>query len=136
MNKEKAKKEQEIKAKMSEKAYLQRQLSRKIDFMGTIVFSTKFMLIAMTIAFAVFILFLVISYSIFMLISTIICGAIFIASWVWLFVWLFYTKPKFKAEIREIEQKLMSFNQETSDKYQKIAQKLKEQQAEREKTQQ
>ena len=136
MNKEKAKKEQEIKAKMSEKAYLQRQLSRKIDFMGTIVFSTKFMLIAMTIAFAVFILFLVISYSTFMLISTIICGAIFIASWVWLFVWLFYTKPKFKAEIREIEQKLMSFNQETSDKYQKIAQKLKEQQAERENNQQ
>ena len=136
MNKEKAKKEQEIKAKMSEKAYLQRQLSRKIDFMGTIVFSTKFMLIAMTIAFAVFILFLVISYSTFMLISTIICGAIFIASWVWLFVWLLHTKPKFKAEIREIEQKLMSFNQETSDKYQKIAQKLKEQREERENNQQ
>lgn len=136
MNKEKAKKEQEIKAKMSEKAYLQRQLSRKVDFMGTIIFSTKFMVIAMTIAFAIFTLFLVISYSLFMLISTIICGVVFLASWVWLFVWLFHTKPRFKSEIKQMEQKLMSFNQERTDKYFKIAQKLKEQQAERENTQQ
>lgn len=130
MNKEKMKKEQEIKAKMSEKAYLQRQLSHKKDLMGTIKFSTKFMLISMTIAFPIFLLFTILAFSWFMVVMSVVFGALFLGSWIWLFVWIFYKKPKFLSEIAQIEQKLYNFNRERTDKYQLVAEKLKQQEAE------
>jgi len=120
------KKQEELnaKARMSQRAYLQRQLTHKKDFMQTYKFSLKFMSIAMPIAFAIFLAFTIIAYSTFMLISTIICGLILLAVIVWLIVYKTYHKPKMLGEIKEIEDKIGVFLEEDSQKIRKMAEHL------------
>ncbi len=124
MKKDKKLEEQKIKARMSERAYLQRQLSQKKDYLQTYKFSLKFMVIAIPLAFAVMIGFTVLAYSVFMLVVSILFGVGTIAVFTWLIVWNKSKKPKLINEISQIEQKINAFIQEDNEKYLKMAEQL------------
>ncbi len=127
MKKDKKIEEQKIKARMSERAYLQRQLSQKKEYMQTHKFSLKFMLIAMPLALVIFTLFTYMAYSVFMLVCSIISGIATVAVIIWLIFWKTSKKPKLLKEIAEIEGKLNVYIQEDNEKYVKIAEQLSKQ---------
>ena len=119
--------EKKIKARMSERAYMQRQLSQKKDYVKTVEFSLKFMLISMPLSFAIFLLFSFIAFSVLMVVCCVISGFATVATFAWLFTWKISKKPKVKQEIGNLEERLAEFRQEDTDKYLKIAEQLKKQ---------
>lgn len=119
--------EKKIREKMGEKAYAQKQVSRKTELMAMYNFVTMFLIIGMGVACLIFVAFYVIVPKIYNLVCLSLFSVLFLASIVCFFLWKFYYGKKMKREIEENKKIIKEINAKENDKQLKIAEQLKRQ---------
>ncbi len=123
----KAMEEKKLREKMGEKAYAQKQVSRKTELMAMYNFVTMFLLIGMGVACLMFVAFYVLVPKLYNLVCLILFSTLFLASVVCFFLWKCYYSKKMKREIEENKKIIKEIIAKENDKQLKIAEQLKRQ---------
>lgn len=123
----KAMEEKKLREKMGEKAYAQKQVSRKTELMAMYNFVTMFLLIGMGVACLMFLAFYVLVPKIYNLVCLILFSTLFLASVVCFFLWKCYYSKKLKREIEGNKKIIKEIIAKENDKQLKIAEQLKRQ---------
>lgn len=129
LTKKQIKQEQEKKTreKMGEKAYAQKQVSRKTSLIEMYNFVTLFLLIGMGIGTLTFVLFNTIDKKTYNLVCLIVCSVLFLASIVFFVLWKFVYIKKMRNEIEENRKIIKAITDKENEKQLKIAEHLKRQ---------
>lgn len=129
LTKKQIKQEQEKKTreKMGEKAYAQKQISRKTSLIEMYNFVTLFLLIGMGIGTLTFVLFNTIDKKTYNLVCLIVCSVLFLASIVFFVLWKFVYIKKMRNEIEENRKIIKAITDKENEKQLKIAEHLKRQ---------
>ncbi len=123
----KAMEEKKLREKMGEKAYAQKQVSRKTELIAMYNFVTTFLLVGMGVACLMFVAFYVLVPKIYNLVCLILFSTLFLASIVCFFLWKCYYNKKMKREIEENKKIIKEIIAKENDKQLKIAEQLKRQ---------
>lgn len=123
----KVEQEKKLREKMGEKAYAQKQVSRKTELMAMYNFVTAFLIIGMFVACLIFVAFYVFIPKIYNLVCLILFSVLFLASVVCLILWKCYYGKKMKREIEENKQIIKEITAKENEKQLKIAEHLKRQ---------
>ena len=123
----KAIEEKKIREKMGEKAYAQKQVSRKTELIAMYNFVTVFLLIGMGVACLMFLAFYVLIPKIYNLVCLILFSVLFVASIVCFILWKCYFGRKMKSDIEENKKIIKELTAKENEKQLKIAEQLKRQ---------
>lgn len=119
--------EKQIRAKMGEKAYAQKQISRKTSLIEMYNFVTLFLLIGMGIGTLTFVLFNLIDKKVYNIVCLIICSVLFLASIVFFVLWKTVYVKKLRREIEASRKIIKEITDKENEKQLKIAEHMKRQ---------
>jgi len=120
-------KEEKIKKQMSQKAYAQRSLDKKMQYLNTVKFSQKFMLYFFAVTTVLLAVTLFFDYDTIWLVACIVMGAVLVATIVWVFIFKFKQKPKIDEEIAKLKSVIFQIQDKENEKLKKMAEMLNRQ---------